>query len=376
MHVTTRVVDERTNWVVSQCSGSILDIGGNQGHVFRGTGLDVTLLDINEFEPCEFPQVVADAHSLPFADNSFDITCLLEIMEHVHNPILVEREAARVARKKVIFTVPNEYEWPPELKPFTTLQDRLKGNGSMSPFDMAKEMNPSLTKLRDLQQLYHQRWYTQELLESHLKYIGLPYQIQSVAYDGWSWFCGTIKMEQVKLNIGSFVAMLPPPWINLDILDLNDYAREKGFNFQQVDVTRELPFGDKSVDHINCSHLIEHLAISEGTAFLRECYRVLKPGGVVRICAPDTRKLVDAYIRGDMDRFNPDQPDEYKQALSQSDKFWRILTAGHKTCYDIISITHSLDLAGFKAVNLVDFDEKVDYHPEVSLSVEARRNHA
>jgi len=377
MHVTTRLVDERTNWIVSQCSGTILDIGGNQGHVFRDTGLDVTLLDINEFERCEFPQVVADAHSLPFADNSFDITCLLELLEHVHNPILALKEAARVARKKVIFTVPNEYEWPPELMPFQQtldIQAELGKSRGISLEEKIKESNPTLTKLRDLQQVYHRRWYTQELLESHLKYASLPYQVQTIKNpEGYSWFCGTIEKEQVNLNIGSFVAMLPPPWINLDILDLSDDAERKGFKFQQVDVTKGLPFGDKSIDHINCSHLIEHLAVSEGIDFLKECYRSLKPGGVVRICVPDTRKLVDAYVQGDMDRFNPDQPDEYKQAFSQSDKFWRILTAGHKTCYDTISITHSLELASFNTVNLVDFDEGVDYHPEVSLSIEGRK---
>lgn len=175
-----------------------------------------------------------------------------------------------------------------------------------------------------------------------------------------------------KLNIGSFVEMLPPPeWLNLDILDLYEAARARGCNFQQVDVTKGLPFGDESVDRINCSHLIEHLTVDEGMAFLKECYRTLKPDGVIRICAPDTRKLVDAYIQGDMDKFNPDQPDEYKQALSQSDKFWRILTAGHKTCYDTTSISCSLELAGFKNVKVADFDEEVDFHPEVSLSVEA-----
>lgn len=203
MHVTSRLMDERTIWVVSQCSGSILDIGGNQGHVFRDTGLDVTILDINEFEPCEFPQVIADAHSLPFEDNSFDITCLLELLEHVHNPILALREAARVARKKVIFTVPDEHSWPPELKPFTTLSDRMEEHKGMPIIDMVREGNPTLTNLRDLQQMYHQRWYTRELLEAHLKHVGLPYQIQAVKNpDGYSWLCGSITKVREEKKVG------------------------------------------------------------------------------------------------------------------------------------------------------------------------------
>lgn len=185
----------RRQWVVSQCSGTILDIGSCQGHIFRDTGLDVTLLDINEFEPCEFPQVIADAHSLPFKDNSFDCCFLGEILEHVHNPILVLREAVRVARKKVNFTVPDEFHWPLKLEPFYTLDDRLKEAKAkgLSIMDMVRKGNPTLTRLIDLRQLYHSRWYTEQLLRSHLDFLNLPYQIETVRNnDGWSWFCGTI----------------------------------------------------------------------------------------------------------------------------------------------------------------------------------------
>lgn len=365
---------QREDWIHSQCKedDKILDVGAANGWVWEGCNFpNLVLLDINEYPPSEFPRVVGDAHNLPFKDNFFDVVCCNELLEHIHNPILGLKEATRVARKKVIFTVPDEASWTPDHLPFRTLADMVKEE-HLTPEQLFNKSNPT-AKPHDLQQAFHNRWYTEQLLRSQLDFLKLPYEIQTIAYNGWSWFCGIIYKEQVKLNIGSFVAMLPPPWINLDILDLIDYAKEKGFSFQQVDVTMGLPFGDKSVDHINCSHLIEHLAVSEGIDFLKECYRTLKPNGVVRICAPDTRKLVDAYIRGDMDRFNPDQPDEYKQAFSQSDKFWRILTAGHKTCYDTISITHSLELAGFKAVTLVDFDEGIDYHPEVSLSIEGRK---
>jgi len=370
-------VQSRESWIHSQCKqdDKILAVGAANGWVWEGCNFpNLVLFDINEFPPGKFPRVVGDAHNLPFDDNSFDCCTLCEILEHVQNPILILREAARVARGKVVFTVPDEYHWTTDHLPFRTLASQVREE-HLTPEQLYSKSNPTV-KPNDLQQAFHNRWYTEQLLKSHLDFLNLPYTIQTIAYDGWSWFCGTISKEQIKLNIGSFVAMLPPPWINLDILDLIDYAKEKGFNFQQVDVTMGLPFGDKSVDHINCSHLIEHLAVNEGIAFLKECYRTLKLNGVVRICAPDTRKLVDAYTRGDMDRFNPDQPDEYKQAFSQSDKFWRILTAGHKTCYDTVSITHSLELAGFKAVNLVDFDEGVDYHPEVSLSVEGQKKKA
>ena len=186
----------RESWIHSQCKedDKILDIGSADGWVFKGSGFDITCLDINEFPPGEFPRVVSDAHNLPFPENFFDCCVLAEILEHVHNPILVLREAARVARKKVIFTVPDEYHWTPNHLPLKTLDDLIRER-NQTPEQIFKEGNPACTKTNDSKQVYHNRWYTKELLESHLRYVGLPYQIQTIAYDGWSWFCGTISKE-------------------------------------------------------------------------------------------------------------------------------------------------------------------------------------
>lgn len=183
----------REDWIRSECSGKILDIGAADGWVFKESGLNITLCDINEFAPGDFPQVVGDAHNLPFADNSFDIACLCECLEHVHNPILVLKEAARVARK-IIFTVPDEGSWTPDHLPFRTLDVAIKEE-HLTPEQLYKRGNPSCIKVNDPKQGFHNRWYDKKLLESQLDYGGLPYQIQTIAYDGWSWLCGTITKE-------------------------------------------------------------------------------------------------------------------------------------------------------------------------------------
>jgi SAM-dependent methyltransferase len=52
------------------------------------------------------------------------------------------------------------------------------------------------------------------------------------------------------------------------------------------------------------SHMIEHLDRAEARAFLAEVMRVLRPGGVVRLAAPDLSLLVRAYLGdGDADGF-------------------------------------------------------------------------
>ena len=58
-----------------------------------------------------------------------------------------------------------------------------------------------------------------------------------------------------------------------------------------LDVTKPLPFADNSAERVMAEHLGEHLTGPELLNFLTECYRILAPGGVMRLCCPfiDTR---------------------------------------------------------------------------------------
>ena len=98
---------------------------------------------------------------------------------------------------------------------------------------------------------------------------------------------------------------------------------------------------------------------------------MLKPGSNIRLGTPDVNKLIDAYKEKALDKFNDIQPDEYKQSPSQADKFWRILTAGHKTCYDKEALRQLLEKAGFENIEESEYHPELDKFPEVSLYVEA-----
>jgi predicted SAM-dependent methyltransferase len=54
-----------------------------------------------------------------------------------------------------------------------------------------------------------------------------------------------------------------------------------------VDMREPLPFPDLSIDAIFCEEGIEHIAKAPAVALLQECFRVLKPGGAIRISTPD-----------------------------------------------------------------------------------------
>ncbi|HEX6044447.1 MAG TPA: methyltransferase domain-containing protein [Pyrinomonadaceae bacterium] len=57
-----------------------------------------------------------------------------------------------------------------------------------------------------------------------------------------------------------------------------------------------IPFPENSFDVVYHSHVLEHFARSEANAFLRECHRVLKKRGVIRIVVPDLESLARTYL--------------------------------------------------------------------------------
>ena len=56
-----------------------------------------------------------------------------------------------------------------------------------------------------------------------------------------------------------------------------------------------LKFNDNTFDFIYCSHFIEHLTKDQLRRFLNECYRILKPNGIIRIVTPDFDEMVFTY---------------------------------------------------------------------------------
>jgi SAM-dependent methyltransferase len=120
------------------------------------------------------------------------------------------------------------------------------------------------------------------------------------------------------LNLGCGVKM-HPRWVNLDFSTyarlashprLSRAARRIGLlsatryeRLQQVDpniiwwdLRRGIPFPDGTFDVVYHSHMLEHIPEEQAPAFLRECRRVLKPRGVLRVVVPDLERIVAHYV--------------------------------------------------------------------------------
>jgi glycosyltransferase involved in cell wall biosynthesis/predicted SAM-dependent methyltransferase len=181
----------------------------------------------------------------------------------------------------------------------------------------------------------------------------------------------------VKLNIGSFIDMFHYGWENIDEIDLTQFALQNGYLFKRLNVKDGLPYSDGSVDIILASHLLEHFTREEGLLFLKECFRVMKNGGVLRVSVPDTKELAKKYNDGTLMKLT-----DYavETAKDSAEAFYKILLDGHKTVYDCDSLVRVLKECGFIDVKQVEAFESssevirkqtIATHPEVSLYVEA-----
>jgi len=65
-----------------------------------------------------------------------------------------------------------------------------------------------------------------------------------------------------------------------------------------MDLAKRLPFDDGSIDLIFTEEFIEHIPKASAAIMLRECARVLKPGGVLRIATPDLDWLSAGILDG------------------------------------------------------------------------------
>jgi predicted SAM-dependent methyltransferase len=86
-------------------------------------------------------------------------------------------------------------------------------------------------------------------------------------------------------------------WINLDA------ASPSGGRYY-YNAVNPLPFGSGAIEHIHAKHFLEHLDYFDACRFIRECFRVLRPGGSFRVVVPDLEKYISAYHVHDQEFFD------------------------------------------------------------------------
>ena len=349
--------------------GKILELGSARGFITKilnDKGYDATGIDISRY--CYKTRVtdkivLGNITELPFKDNEFDIAFSIETLEHIPEKEIdnVLSETSRVAKRGL---------------------------------HAIAYINLGLGNAED--DLTHVNLKTLEWWKDKLKHFSGDFRAVDKAKEGrWPEIVGLKSMlpppepktGKIGINCGCYVDMFANSeevkWINLDILDLNNYARAYGYNFIPHDIRTRLPFEDDSISYIFASHLIEHLSIEEGIEFLKECYRILKPNGIIRLSAPDLLILSKKYLGGKMNEFDDLNP-EYKNYGTQATKFWQLAWSGHQAGYDYSALKEVLLKAGFdekpiKKMSAFQSQDKTlqhdtwDSYPDHSLFVEAKK---
>jgi predicted SAM-dependent methyltransferase len=170
---------------------------------------------------------------------------------------------------------------------------------------------------------------------------------------GWLNFDNSFSVRVARLPVIS-PALRAIGLLTANSAELAEMGRSGSVRF--ANAARRIPCAAGSVDVVYSSHMIEHLDRAEARGFLAEVRRVLRPGGVVRIAAPDLTRLVSDYVAsGDADKFiagshlGLDRPAGVRAWVK-----WTVVGPRHHLwMYDAQSLTRLLREAGFAEATAV-----------------------
>ncbi|OGU35883.1 MAG: hypothetical protein A2315_15900 [Ignavibacteria bacterium RIFOXYB2_FULL_35_12] len=118
---------------------------------------------------------------------------------------------------------------------------------------------------------------------------------------GWRNFDNSLSLRLAKIPFAAdFLKKIG--WIEQAQYEFIRFASVN--NIEYGDATKGLHIKSSSVEVLYSSHMIEHLDRNGAARFLKEAFRLLQPGGLMRLTIPDIKKQVTQYnINDDADRF-------------------------------------------------------------------------
>jgi predicted SAM-dependent methyltransferase len=145
------------------------------------------------------------------------------------------------------------------------------------------------------------------------------------------------ELRGLRLNVGGG-PFNPVGWFNIDLLRTANL---------RIDIRRGLPIADSSCGFIFSEQLFEHLTLEELRKMLLDCYRVLEPGGAIRIAVPDLARFVRAYIEDDLQFIHDVWPIDVSSTELLNGLFYQ---PTHRFMHDFASMHRELCAAGFADV--------------------------
>ncbi len=155
--------------------------------------------------------------------------------------------------------------------------------------------------------------------------------------------------EPLRLNLGAGIFPLAG-YVNIDA--------EPGVEPDICATVPPIPCDDGTVSMIYAGHLLEHFAPAAGQVLLRECHRVLQPGGRLTVVVPDTRAIMRRWLGASSYAVTSPEGRVWRVAdLDDVCDFWLFSSfqaSPHRWAYDETTLTRAVERAGFRVVGMVD----------------------
>ncbi|MGH6972684.1 MAG: class I SAM-dependent methyltransferase, partial [Caulobacteraceae bacterium] len=163
---------------------------------------------------------------------------------------------------------------------------------------------------------------------------------------------------------------LKPGWVNVDGKPGADLL---------LDLARPLPMPSDVAAAAYSEHFLEHLDYPEPAGrFVRECFRVLRPGGLFSVGVPDTEWALRSYAGGH-DYLRACEEHRWHPAWCRTElehiNYHFRQDGEHRFAYDLDTLTRLLSEAGFVEIRQRDFDPGLDhpYRAVGTLYLDARK---
>jgi predicted SAM-dependent methyltransferase len=125
------------------------------------------------------------------------------------------------------------------------------------------------------------------------------------------------------------------------------------------DITKRLPIQTNSMKGVFSEHCLEHIFYSECCNVLKEFYRILRPGGVVRIVVPDAELYLDLYQKdkqGEPVKFPYVKDHDLQNGFTPMMAINRVFRDhGHRFAYDARTLEVMLKKAEFDEIRKESF---------------------
>ncbi len=150
-------------------------------------------------------------------------------------------------------------------------------------------------------------------------------------------------------------------WLNTDFAPIS-------LSVVPLDITKPFPFSAETFHYIYSEHMIEHLSYNNGIFMLRECFRVLRPAGRIRIATPDLRVIVGLFAAektSEQRRYIQSMLDNSLPKLGVRHECFVLnymVHNGHEFVYDAETLQSAIESCGFCNVRFCRTSESDEMH--------------